>query len=151
MSGQKEEAEKAPVEGMATQPPVARVERVADMRPWTWKRGITRRVVSAGVRAYVAAMFAMEAHMLRWVRGTPLGREVVPLVWRNMAVSSGAGERGARVAVSASGVVEDQKVSSATRASRAKTETLARSAASKTGPVVTFASTMTEWTFASAR
>lgn len=69
--------------------PAARDDRVAAIRPWMWNSGMTFRQRSPGPSCSVAPMWAAEAHRLRWLRGTILGREVVPEVCSTSATSSG--------------------------------------------------------------
>src|SRR5215471_5954745 len=63
---------------------------VAAMRPWMWKSGMMFTLRSAVVRRSVLRTLRAEAHTLRWVSGTILGREVVPEVWSTRAMSSAA-------------------------------------------------------------
>src|SRR5437660_8287425 len=58
--------------------------------PWMWNSGITLRQRSAADKLSVAATLLADAHRLAWVSGTCFGRDVVPLVCRTRATSSGA-------------------------------------------------------------
>ena len=53
MLDQKVDAENLPSAGKQTLPPDPRVDKVADINPWTWKSGITKSVVSFGVNLYL--------------------------------------------------------------------------------------------------
>lgn len=44
--------------GTMTEPPERRGARNPARRPWTWKRGMTSKVRSAGLNSYVAWMFS---------------------------------------------------------------------------------------------
>ena len=49
-----------PPAGTTTVPPLANVAMIDAIRPWMWKRGMTHRATSSGVRPYVAAMLPAE-------------------------------------------------------------------------------------------
>lgn len=71
---------KAPPSGMTTWDRHARAVSRPHISPCTWKSGITSKETSFGPNSYVFRMLPMEAQMLAWVRGTPLGLLVVPEV-----------------------------------------------------------------------
>src|SRR3972149_4084053 len=68
--------------------PAMREERIAPITPWIWKSGMMLRERSFSVSWREAAMLRAEAKRLEWVRGTLLGREVVPEVCSTRARSS---------------------------------------------------------------
>jgi hypothetical protein len=84
-----EELEASKPGEVTTEAPAESEAVSAAMRPWMWNRGMTLRQRSAGVRLSAARMLSAEIARLRWVRGTILGRAVVPEVWRTIATSSG--------------------------------------------------------------
>ena len=67
--------------------------------PWMWNIGITCSPRSAAVRRSVALMLRADAHTLRCVSGTILGRDVVPDVCRISAMSSACACRRAAAGV----------------------------------------------------
>src|ERR1051326_7647226 len=77
--------------GTTTVPPELSVAIVEAIRPWMWKSGITQKATSAGVSAYVRAMFSAEKCRLRCRSGTCLGGAVVRLGCSSRATLSGAG------------------------------------------------------------
>src|ERR1051326_5201323 len=81
-----------------TSPPTDRGASSPVISPWIWKSGMMQRPRSSGVNWRVAPMCRAEAQMLRWARGTILGRDVVPDVWRTSAMSSGDGSAAVRAA-----------------------------------------------------
>ena len=56
-----------------------------------WKSGMTLRQRSTAVSSRASATLRAEAQSMRCVRGTSLGRDVVPEVCRRSATSSGSG------------------------------------------------------------
>src|SRR5687767_12487315 len=68
--------------------PAASEESTAAMRPWMWKSGMTLRQRSSLERASEARMCRADAVTLTWLKGTILGRDVVPEVCRTSAMSS---------------------------------------------------------------
>lgn len=87
MSLQNEEAENLPAAGSATEAPAASELSNAATNPWTWNNGRTMTVESDSVSLYTDLMFSTDEAKLCCVNGTPLGRLVVPEVWRNSATS----------------------------------------------------------------
>ena len=85
----KRKALKSP--GQATAPPAASGASSPATMPWMWKRGIVTRPQSSGARARERATDAAETARFACVRGTVLGRAVVPEVCSTRAVASGAG------------------------------------------------------------
>src|SRR5580704_15130058 len=77
--------------GTTTVPPEIKLAMVEPINPWTWNSGIMQSETSAGVSAYVFAIFAEETARLKCRRGTRFGRPVLPLVWRTRAISSAVG------------------------------------------------------------
>src|SRR5688572_1774548 len=73
---------------VTTDAPALREASIAAIRPWMWNSGMTFRQRSAGVRARASRMLPAEITRLRWLRGTILGRAVVPEVWSTRATSS---------------------------------------------------------------
>jgi hypothetical protein len=60
------------------------------IKPWTWNKGKTITVESDSVSLYTETIFRTEEARLSCVSGTPLGRLVVPEVWRKSATSDGS-------------------------------------------------------------
>ena len=75
--------------GQTTVPPEASDESIEATMPWMWNSGMTHSATSSAPRPYVPMILSAEAARLRWRIGTRLGRLVVPLVCRIMAMSSG--------------------------------------------------------------
>ena len=76
----------------ATVPPPASDASRAATRPWMWNSGMTLRHRSVGSSPRASATFRAERQSLPCVRGTSLGRDVVPDVCRRSATSAGSGE-----------------------------------------------------------
>ena len=60
----------------------------AAIRPCMWNSGMMFKQTSSQVSASVVAILHAEVQILPWVRGTSLGREVVPEVCKTRASSS---------------------------------------------------------------
>lgn len=75
--------------GTITDPPEPSGARKPANSPWTWKRGMTRYVLSFLLSLYVASTFCIVLVRLAWVSGTAFGLPVVPEVCSTRATSSG--------------------------------------------------------------
>ena len=58
------------------------------IKPCMWNKGMTFKPLSLAVKAVLRAICCADAHTLRCVSGTILGREVVPEVCKTKATSS---------------------------------------------------------------
>src|ERR1700749_128781 len=67
--------------------PAARLDRVAAISQWIWNSGMMLRQTSSSRSPKVLPIGEAEAVTLVWVRGTILGREVVPEVCSTRAMS----------------------------------------------------------------
>jgi hypothetical protein len=90
MSDQNVDAENLPEDGSVTAAPADRELSKPAIKPWTWNKGRTITVESDSVSLYTETMFRTEEARLSCVSGTPLGRLVVPEVWRKSATSDGS-------------------------------------------------------------
>jgi hypothetical protein len=100
--------------------PTRSEDRIAAIRPWIWNSGMTFIQRSSAVNARVVLMLRAEAHRLRCVSGTILGRDVVPEVCSTSATSSGWA-RPPDVAATPLGPVSKLKVPAASPATMGST------------------------------
>src|SRR5262249_57728213 len=66
-------------------PPAHSAQETTLMMPWTWCNGKHNRIRSSGDHSQASTNAVICALMFTWVVTTPLGRLVVPLVYRIMA------------------------------------------------------------------
>src|SRR4051812_31270652 len=71
------------------QPPAESGASRPAIKPWMWNSGMITSPTSLGPSPSVLITLNAEAHTLRWLSGTILGRDVVPEVCRINAMSSG--------------------------------------------------------------
>src|SRR5262252_8241855 len=103
--------------------------------PWMWNSGMIDRLRSSGVSASVCLTLLADAHTLRWVSGTILGRDVVPDVCSTSATSSGLAK---------SALVEDDSVPFPSNASENVPAPRSACATSRATGTPSFAATSTD-------